>query len=211
MIEWNRVYCKDTRKWLPTLPSECMKHVISDTMYGTCKDMRYDWGLDPAKGDPIKHWQYHREIYQQCRRILAPGGILCWAQGVQFAEHFQRWFGPHGLWPLMRHCNNCQTWLSTHIWVVQTRERLPIALPTDYRLIDCEPLPPYSTHPCPKPVEEMEFLIERLTEAGDTICDPCCGLGATLLAAQNLGRRFVGCDISPNYVRYARRRLKEIQ
>lgn len=38
-------------------------------------------------------------------------------------------------------------------------------------------------------------LIERLTKPGQLVVDPFCGSGTTLLAAQALGRSFIGSDI----------------
>src|SRR5690242_16485495 len=62
-------------------------------------------------------------------------------------------------------------------------------------------------HPCPKPVEEMEFLIEALTNPGDIILDCFTGAGSTLVAAQQLGRPWIGCDLSRAYCQTAMRRL----
>jgi DNA modification methylase len=44
--------------------------------------------------------------------------------------------------------------------------------------------------------------------AGGIVLDPFCGTGTTLLAAQRLGRRSVGIDISGAYLTLARRRCK---
>jgi DNA modification methylase len=65
-------------------------------------------------------------------------------------------------------------------------------------------------HPCPKPVEEMALLIKALTEPGQIILDCFCGLGSTLVAAQQLGRRWIGCDRSRFYCQIAMRRLAEL-
>lgn len=40
-------------------------------------------------------------------------------------------------------------------------------------------------------------LIGRLTQPGDTVLDPFCGSGTTLLEAQRLGRRSIGIDVNP--------------
>ena len=52
----NKVFNADARKLLSALPTASVDAVISDPMYGTSKKCQYDWGLDPAKGDPAKHW-----------------------------------------------------------------------------------------------------------------------------------------------------------
>ena len=74
-----RVFHADAFDLLRKLPSETIDAVIPDPMFGVGKSKfcTYDWGVDPAKGDPVKHWQYHRHIYQECRRVLKPGGVDC--------------------------------------------------------------------------------------------------------------------------------------
>ena len=66
-------------------------------------------------------------------------------------------------------------------------------------------------HPCPKSVEEMIFLIESLTKPGQVILDCFCGLGSTLVAAEQLGRFWIGCDKSLTYCRWAMKRLAKAQ
>ena len=66
-----------------------------------------------------------------------------------------------------------------------------------------------NTHPTVKPIALMEYLIKLVTPAGALILDPFAGSGTTLLAARNLGRAYIGCDITPEYVEIARRRLGE--
>ncbi len=43
---------------------------------------------------------------------------------------------------------------------------------------------------------------------GGVVLDMFAGAGTTLVVAKKLGRRFTGCDINPDYVRIARKRLK---
>ena len=44
---------------------------------------------------------------------------------------------------------------------------------------------------------------------GDIILDPMCGSGTTCKAAKELGRKFIGIDISKNYCELAAERLNE--
>lgn len=62
-------------------------------------------------------------------------------------------------------------------------------------------------HPTQKPVHTLEYLIETYTQCGDLIVDPFAGSGTTAVAAQQLGRHFIGCDISAEYVEVSRQRL----
>jgi site-specific DNA-methyltransferase (adenine-specific) len=65
-------------------------------------------------------------------------------------------------------------------------------------------------HPTEKPVELIEVLLGAGSDRSDTILDPFCGSGTTLVAAKKLGRHFLGFEISPEYVAIANRRLAEI-
>ena len=48
-----------------------------------------------------------------------------------------------------------------------------------------------------KPLDIVRPFIEVHTEPGDLVVDPFMGSGTTLVAAQELGRRFAGADIDP--------------
>ncbi len=62
-------------------------------------------------------------------------------------------------------------------------------------------------HPTQKPVQLMEALIELGSRPGQLVLDPFAGSGSTLVAAQNLDRRFIGFELDSKYVEVARRRL----
>jgi site-specific DNA-methyltransferase (adenine-specific) len=64
-------------------------------------------------------------------------------------------------------------------------------------------------HPAPFPEELPRRLIDLYTYRGDTVLDPFCGSGTTCLAALRAGRRYVGYEVEPRYVRLAEKRLAE--
>lgn len=98
-------------------------------------------------------------------------------------------------------------------WVVQTKEQQPVEHPNNmlFRVDRDLFVPLKKLHPCPKPIEEMAFLIEALTKPGQIILDCFCGLGTTLVAAQQLGRRWIGCDKSRTYCQIAMKRLADTE
>jgi site-specific DNA-methyltransferase (adenine-specific) len=44
-------------------------------------------------------------------------------------------------------------------------------------------------------LEVLKPLISAFTEPGNIVLDPFCGSGSTLVAAQQLGRAFVGIEL----------------
>jgi DNA modification methylase len=64
-------------------------------------------------------------------------------------------------------------------------------------------------HPAMFPIELAEFLIRHYCRPGGTVWDGFAGSGNSLLAAARLGHDFNGCDLVPEYVDLARRRLAE--
>lgn len=54
-------------------------------------------------------------------------------------------------------------------------------------------------HPTQKPVEVMRWIIERVTEPGQTVLDPYMGSGTTGVAALQAGRNFIGIEILPRW------------
>lgn len=60
-----------------------------------------------------------------------------------------------------------------------------------------------------KPVWLMRQLISDYSRAGDTVLDPCCGGGTTLVAAHELGRGAIGIDQDDARCRIAADRLSD--
>lgn len=62
-------------------------------------------------------------------------------------------------------------------------------------------------HPAPFPVELASRVIKLYSYVGDVVLDPFIGSGTTAVAAKQLGRHYVGFDISPEYCRLAEARI----
>ena len=63
-------------------------------------------------------------------------------------------------------------------------------------------------HPAPYPLELANRLVRMFSFTGDTVLDPFCGSGTTMVAALRAGRNSIGVDIDPDYCRMAARQLK---
>lgn len=58
-------------------------------------------------------------------------------------------------------------------------------------------------HPAPFPLELAYRLVRMFSFVGDTVLDPFCGMGTTLLAAMRAGRNSIGVEIDADYARKA--------
>lgn len=81
--------------------------------------------------------------------------------------------------------------------------------PGDMFMINTKPsrIAHFAVYPealCTKPILSS-------TRPGDLVFDPFVGGGTTAVVAKKLGRRFLGCDINPKYIRIAKERLAKIE
>lgn len=63
-------------------------------------------------------------------------------------------------------------------------------------------------HPAPFPCELARDHIISWTNKSDLVFDPMCGSGTTCRVAAELDRKYIGIDISPEYVEIARQRIR---
>ena len=86
----------------------------------------------------------------------------------------------------------------------------------DFNWDDLPPVPPASERSPAlkgfsigqKPLAFAQRLIELGTSVGNIVLDPFCGLGTTLVAAEQSGRRWIGGDLDPKLVAAAASRFE---
>ncbi|WP_299291788.1 site-specific DNA-methyltransferase [Nitrosopumilus sp.] len=64
-------------------------------------------------------------------------------------------------------------------------------------------------YPTQKPIKLLERIISMSTNEKDIVLDAFCGSGTTLVAAHNLGRRWIGIDQNPEACDIAEKRIQE--
>jgi DNA modification methylase len=67
----------------------------------------------------------------------------------------------------------------------------------------------YMGYPTQKPELLLERIIKSCSKEGNIIADFFCGCGTALAVAHKLGRKYIGCDISPTAIKIANERLKK--
>lgn len=66
-------------------------------------------------------------------------------------------------------------------------------------------------HPAPFPCELVRDHIKSWTNQGDIVFDPMSGSGTTARVACEMGRQYIGIDISHEYCDIARQRVRQIE
>ena len=65
-----------------------------------------------------------------------------------------------------------------------------------------------------KPSQKPEYLLEKIvlasTEEGQVILDPFCGSGTTGVEAVRFGRKFIGIDVSEEYLEISKKRMEKV-
>jgi DNA modification methylase len=196
---------------MKALPDGCVDAVITDPPYGISFD-RASWTDDPE--------QYERVISKLVSESsrLSVGACFVW-QANPNADKWHRWF-PSG-YRIFAACKGFVQFRPTPVqwsWDAIIWWGDPKTDPSVYKKdFFVQSMAPFGAarekieHPCPKPIELMEYIVGLGTRAGETILDPFLGSGTTAVAAKKLGRHFLGFEISPDYCRIARERIALVE
>ena len=206
------IYCGDCREILPALPKVDL--VLTDPPYG----IGFTDYLS-HNDDPKAYYGWLWPILQQCKGLVTDG----WMAVFQSETRAHDW--PMAFpceWRLLAICKNFG----------QIR-REAIARQTDYVLYwkvgaptwppgadtgelyrnwylsrDCSVPSKRVSHPCPRPLDAMSYLVRCFGAIGTTVLDPFMGSGTTLVAAKRLGRKAIGIEIEEKYCAIAVERLE---
>ena len=65
-----------------------------------------------------------------------------------------------------------------------------------------------NNHPTVKPVELMKYLVKLVTPKGGKVLDPFNGSGSTGMACVELEYEYTGCELDPDYIEIATKRIE---
>lgn len=206
----NKVICGDCRDILPLIPDGVVNAVITDPPYGIDLDtankkrQRGNWsvGRDYPKvyGDNKPFNPKHLLRFYN-KPIFLSGGNY-YASGLPDCRGYVIWDKTGGGQHICDNADAELIWNNVlnvsrifhHLWhgAMKGSER------QDPR-----------QHPTQKPIALMRWIISKWTKPNDLILDCYAGSGSTLVAAKQLGRRYIGIEISPEYCRISEDRLRQ--
>ncbi len=92
--------------------------------------------------------------------------------------------------------------------VVSTNEKLGVPLSDVWEIPFLNPKAKERVgYPTQKPILLLERILEISTDEGDTVLDPFCGSGTTLVAAMLNKRKYIGIDVNEEALKLAENRL----
>ena len=96
-----------------------------------------------------------------------------------------------------------------HIWQPHPKGAKPkdvIEIPTT-----CNGMHEKTPHPTQKPEELLRTLVLASSNPGDLVVDPFLGSGTTAVVAEQLHRKWKGCDTSAEYCQWAAQRIELVE
>jgi DNA modification methylase len=198
------LYCGDCLEIMKKFPKESVDLVLTDPPYGVglnygvYKDTEENWYKLMNRFIPESIRIGRMVILPSCQikrlkwiyQNFPPDWLICWYKGSPGHASF---IGFNDWEP--------------HLVYGRTKKRLYMH---DYFQTKVSIKKGTFGHPCPKPMEWAEWLIEKSTREGNLILDPFLGSGTTAVACEKLNRRWVGIELEEKYCGIAKRRIEEV-
>lgn len=203
----NKIHQGDCLEFMRQLPDKCIDLVVTDPPYGIKMDRGFQ-GFG-GFGKPIARKQYDDdwdsdipppEVFAELFRISHKAIIF----GGNFFAHL---LPQSKHWIVWDKLNTMPTFGDCELaWTNIDRNSVKKFTHQYNGLIGKEQA---RWHPTQKPMALMEYCVGNYSEKAQIIFDPFAGSGTTLVAAKQLGRKFLGCELSEKYVAIANERLRQ--
>jgi site-specific DNA-methyltransferase (adenine-specific) len=211
------IVCGDCLDVMRGWPDGCIDAVITDPPFGIgflYGDRRED------HDNPGEYWDWLKPRIDEMIRLAKPGALMAVWQTQKYFPHLWDWFGRdiH----IYAACKNFVQMRPTAInygydpvvmWYqpgTPLRPEKP-GRSVDWFVADTASVVsgPKCCHPCPRPLDQCGAIIANFTSDGALILDPFAGSGTTCVAAERLGRPWIGIEIDPGYCEIARKRTAQ--
>lgn len=216
VIPINSILLGDSIEVLKTLPDNSIDFVATDPPYLVeWQSNRRKEKYDVIVNDKNDDWLL--PVFTEIYRVMKPDSLCLTFYGWPEADKFVGVFKEVGF-NLKSHI----VWVKNSIglgWF--TRGQHEVA----YLLAKGNPEKPenaisdaiYATgtgnelHPTQKPVSLMAKIIRCYTKEGDIVLDPFAGSCTTLMAAKQMGRKYIGIEINEDFCTQGRERVEHAQ
>lgn len=227
-----KICCGDSKILLPQIPSASVDLILIDPPYNLAKHSTGNIplpGRTPMNND-IGDWDkidfFPEEWTEELIRVLKPNGNLFiftsynkigdWHRMLDSrfdTTQFMIWHKTNPAPKIFKagFLNSCEmifcAWNKGHTWNFISQAEMhnfiesPICMRPE-RLQNPK-------HPAQKPLKVLRKIIEIASRPNDVVLDAFMGVGSTGVACLEMGRRFIGFEISPTYFEAAKQRIKQ--
>ena len=235
MIALNRIHRMDAFEGMAQLPDNSVDLIVTDPPYniasaqrlivqrGVLMSTQEAWGRWDTF-HPFDYDLFIQRVLSACYRVLKPGGALYMFTAREDNGYFvhkavQRGFTYRNQLVMVRKSplpslakKNFRSGYEVCLYITKGK-------PGTFNFLsqaECNNVYPYASnfkrteHPTEKPLEVIRRLVLVSSQPGDLVLDPFMGSGTTAVACVQTGRRFVGFEKEPEYVRMAKERFKDI-
>lgn len=217
----NTVIQGDCLEILKNIPDSSVDAVVTDPPFGI--NFKYTFGNDVAK-NAEEYWKWFQPIYNEMIRVTKKGGFIAIWQSQLYFKHFWNWYGD-GI-HIYAGCKNFVQLRKTPInyaydpiVMFYCNGDLPLR-PKAKRNVDffvantaaivSKPNRIERQHPCPRPLDLTEQIIDNFVIENGTVLDLFAGSGTTGIACKNLGRNFILIEKEKEYIDIINKRLSTL-
>ncbi len=184
-METNYIVNEDCLTFMRTLPDKCIDLILTDPPYPDYYAEKYNYNpepilyLDKFKCKQFVFWTAKEDF------LLDYSAIHIWDKKTGCGSEYERIFERNGdkNYKMFRYY-----FINSTVAAQMTKDV-------------------YYNHPSQKPFKLIENIILNNTKKGDVIFDPFMGTGTTCYVAQELGRKYIGCELDKDYFEIAEKRL----
>lgn len=218
----NKIICGDCLEVMKGIPDKSVDLVLTDPPYnfqskggglfkkrGNLDRIEKSFGTDFTPQDLLKLCEFKTKNmhgYFYCSKEIVRN-YLNWAQDKKYGFNILTW---HKKNPIPCNNNNFLPDTEYCIFIRGKNTNFNNGLNFDlYRKYYLSSLEKHLIHPTPKPINLIMRHILISTKKNDVVLDPFLGIGTTAIACKQLGRRYIGIEISPKYCEIAENRLAQ--
>lgn len=214
----NKIICGDCLEVMKEIPDNSIDLVVTDPPYGSGgRDGSVHLCDDNIFGNRISSdtlvWivrEYSKLLFQKTKNNSHCYIFSDWRKFIDIKISFESngwelrslliWNKGNGMG---------EYWRSCHEFILFFTKRKPRKLNFGncFNVLNYNPVRSNKISPTQKPEKLFEFLIKASSNPNDIVLDPFLGSGTTALVCKQLGRRFIGIEISPEYCKIARNRV----
>lgn len=208
-FELNKVYCMDCLEGLKKLPDKSVDLVVTDPPYGIGADKGVGgFGSSPKTANKYNdNWdnetpskEVFEEILRVGKKVFIFGGNF-FTDKLPVGRHWIVW-DKQGDIKFDNPFSACEL-----VWTNLDKNSIKKIVCIQQGFVKDKELNNQRIHPTQKPIKIMRDIIKD--HEGMIILDPFMGSGTTAVACKQLGRNFIGFEISPEYVDVANKRLQQ--